>query len=400
MNLKRIELKALSILMALAMIIGMCPSLGLSVHAEGSSGTVLAASGGEQGNLGEGKTVLAFTSDIHNTSNNTAANRLDTWLDNEMSVYGHIDGMCFCGDMGGAQANESEFWSFTQSVMSVVEDNDIPGVYTTGNHEFYNGKYSTTSNTTVKDRYIVGAEGLNGSNYRIYCLGTDNWNNSSDNYTTSQVDTLNSYLESAGTDKPIIILTHFPLHRAGSSGSSGWGGYTRQTTNADLVIDALNAGAARGQTIVLLWGHNHTLSDAFYDQIYYPGYNLQYSSSSSKTIQFYYGAAGCMSDSEYGTGSAYVKGKGLIITIDEDDNDLDFHYYNASGTDVTEDSEGNPGGGDDPGSDTPSSTTYQFNEVSELTAGKDYVVAVADASGEKVIAINNNGSNNDVTGVS
>ena len=277
-------------------------------------------------------TVLAFTSDIHNTSNNTAANRLDTWLDKIAGIYGGINVMSFCGDMGGASLNESQFWTCTQSVMNVVSEEDLQAVYTTGNHEFYNGQFSNTS-SNLKPQFKIGEEGLNGSNYRIYCLGTDNWNNSSDNYTTGQISTLSNYLNNAGNSKPIIILTHFPLHYYSSGG--GWGG-GRQTTNADQVIDVLNnAATANQQKIVLLWGHNHTVSDTHYDQIYAPGDSIEYSSGNSKELNFYYGAAGCMSDTEYGNGSAYVKGKGLVIQINSK-NQLSFTYYDANGNNVTE----------------------------------------------------------------
>ena len=272
------------------------------------------------------KTVLTFTSDIHNASNNTAANRLNTWLGNVISEYGGIDVMSFCGDMGSASSNESQFWTYTQAVVDVVNGKSIPGVYTTGNHEFYNGQYSSTSNS-VKGIYKVGVEGLSGTNYHIYCLGTDNWNNNKDNYTTGQITALTNYLNSVTDGRPIIVLTHFPLHRYSS----------RQSENADKVIDALNNAANAGKKIVLLWGHNHTMSDTNYDEIFEPGRTITYDSSgNSKTISFFYAAAGCMSDTEYsGSGSAYVKGKGLVITIDNS-NKLSFTYYNANGEDVTE----------------------------------------------------------------
>jgi len=276
-------------------------------------------------------TVLAFTSDIHNSSDNTAANRLKTWISKiqGMSQYGGIDVYGFCGDMGAAQANESQFWTYTRAVMDVIDSNSIDGVYTTGNHEFYNGQFSSTSNS-IRGEYIIGEQAREGSNYRIYCLGTDNWTGNRDNYTAGQISLLQNYLSSVDASKPIIILTHFPLHRFSS----------RSTTNADQVIDVLNAAAESGKTIVLLWGHNHTVSDTFYDEIYEPGRTIPYNSSgSTKTIQFYYGAAGCMSDSEYsgsGGGSAFVKGKGLVIQISS--SRMSLAYYDANGNNVTENS--------------------------------------------------------------
>ena len=284
------------------------------------------------------KTVLAFSSDVHNTEDNTAANRLDTWIDKVEKKCGDIDVMSFCGDMGSARAQEPEFWAYTQSVMKVVEDESINEVYTTGNHEFWNGSFADTLNS-VKGKYIVGGEGTTGRNFIIYCLGTDNWeergdsSRPKDSYTESQIEALTHFLDTTGNDKPIIILTHFPLH-ASASGNGG-GGMARQTINADRVIDVLNEAADSGKKIVLLWGHNHTVKDTYYDQIYAPGDSIEYKSGSSAELNFYYGAAGCMSDSEYGSGSAFVKGKGLVITIN-DDKKLTFTYYDANANNVTE----------------------------------------------------------------
>ena len=269
-------------------------------------------------------TVLTFTSDIHNQSNNTAANRLDGWLDFVKETYGGVDVMSFCGDMGSASGSGDSWWSYVTSVKAVVDEQNIPGVYTTGNHEFYNGSFSSTTNA-MKSNYKVGAEGISGDNFRIYCLGTDNWNNNQDNYTTGQVSTLTNYLNSVDDSKPIIVLTHFPLHHYSS----------RTTTNADLVINALNTAANSGKKIVLLWGHNHTMLDTNYDEIFEPGSVVEYASGKTATFNFYYAAAGCMSDSEYGNGSAYVKGKGLVITINNK-NQLSFTYYDANRNNVTE----------------------------------------------------------------
>ena len=279
------------------------------------------------------KTVLAFSSDVHNNEDNTAANRLDAWIDKVEKKCGAIDVMSFCGDMGSARAQESEFWNYTKSVMDVVEEESIREVYTTGNHEFYNGKYNETNNP-VRGKYKVGTIGAEGSNYIIYCLGTDNWNDRKDNYPEEQITDLITDLNNMPNNKPIIILTHFPLHTTASG--NGGGGMARQTINADRVIDVLNEAAAdSGKKIVLLWGHNHTVKDTYYDQIYVPGDSIEYKSGSSAKLNFYYGAAGCMSDSEYGSGSAFVKGKGLVITINEDKK-LTFTYYDANANNVTE----------------------------------------------------------------
>ena len=276
----------------------------------------------------EDVTVLAFTSDVHNAANNISANRQNVWIDSMLEKYGRIDAMGFCGDMGTYDVSESQFWAFSQTAMDVVDQKGIKDVYTTGNHEFKNGNFSGTTNDIVNN-YIIDGEGLVGDNYVIYCLGTDNFDNDIDNYTTEQVEKLRDYLAQADTDKPIIILTHFPLHVFRASWT------TRSSLNADLIIDVLNEASDAGKKIVLLWGHNHTLSDTNYDEIYMPGRSIECQVGLTKEIHFYYGAAGCMSDSEYGSGSAYVKGKGLVMTIDDEDQ-LDFTYYDANSNDVTE----------------------------------------------------------------
>ena len=274
-------------------------------------------------------TVLAFTSDVHNggssASGNAAANRMDTWIDHVLTEYGHIDVMGFCGDMASARANGDSYWTFAQAAMDVADAKITNNIHTTGNHEFMNGSFGSTSNATA-NRFVVGEQGAVGTNYYIYCMGTTNWDNYRDNYTTAQITALNEYLGSVGSDKPIIILAHFPLHYYSS----------RTTTLADSVIESLNAAAGSGKKIVFLWGHNHSVSDANYDQIFAPGDTIvSKSGGTSQTIQFFYAAAGCMSDIENGTGSRDVVGKGLVMTIDSANN-LSFTYYDENGTNVTE----------------------------------------------------------------
>ncbi|MGI6221746.1 MAG: cell wall-binding repeat-containing protein [Coriobacteriales bacterium] len=274
-------------------------------------------------------TVLAFTSDVHNGSDNATATRLDAWIDSVVEEYGHIDVMGFCGDMASVEnTSESQFWTYAQAVMDVVAGKGVDAVYTTGNHEFYPGGFAMTTNP-VSDAYTIDAEGRVGENYLIYCLGTEDWQNMQSYYTPGQVAKLRAYLERAGTDGPIIVMTHYPLHYLRITDKS-----SRTTYNADLVIDALNEAVSDGKKIVFLWGHNHSQGDPRYDQVFCPGDSLEYRRGRSKDIDFYYAAAGCMCDAEF-AGEGSVLGKGLVITIDADDN-LAFAYRDASGANVTE----------------------------------------------------------------
>ena len=125
----------------------------------------------------EADVYLAFTADVHNQSNNVAANRLNTWINNVTAKTGEsIDVMSFCGDNGSASAGESDFWNFTQSVMNVVNNNGHvnDSVFTTGNHEFYNGRYGSTSNATAQKIMRIG-EVKKSNNYIIYAFGPKDW---------------------------------------------------------------------------------------------------------------------------------------------------------------------------------------------------------------------------------
>ncbi len=279
--------------------------------------------------------VLAFTSDVHNKVNNIAADRLSSWINMVAGKYGRIDYMGFCGDMAAASAAEDDYWDYTQEVIDTVDEKGIRACYTTGNHEFKPGNYVLTSNP-AKDHFTVNGKGGEGQDFFIYCLGTQNLDYGTNYYESDQAADLLNDLKYIGNDRVIIVLTHYPLHSYSSPSK------TRRVKNADLVIDALNEVVSNGtadpsddRTVVLLWGHNHTLSDPHYDNVYTPGNSLIFSTSeNSKEILFYYASAGCMSDSEYSSGSANINGKGLVITIK--DNQPDFAYYDASGNNVTE----------------------------------------------------------------
>ncbi len=285
-----------------------------------------------------GTTVLAFTSDVHNgtrsgNETNVSANRMDRWLSNVDPDH-NISVMGFCGDMASAQSDSSSFWTYTKTVMDLVDSHGFDGVYAVGNHEYGNGSFATTSNSPeVRSKYRLNQEGraVSGENYVIYCLGTNSSHGSSWAYDDSQITALSDYMNSVSNDKVIIILTHFPLHDYGM----------HRTGNTQPLLNAINTAAAGAdgfygnaddKKIVYLWGHNHSEGDNNYDQVWLPGDTLPNANSSKSN--FYYAAAGSMADSEYGQ-SAKVLGKGLILTISED-NLLSFTYYDANGNNVTE----------------------------------------------------------------
>ena len=294
-----------------------------------------------------GDTILAFSSDVHNCPGNESARRLGAWIDTIKGKYGRIEAMGFCGDMANSAAGSTaEYWTLTKTVMDTVRNKGLEGIYTTGNHEFYpgdiqydNGVLTSATNQTLADRFKVCTSGKEGNNYRIFCLGSAAY---TQEYRLDDMGYFENYMmDEVGKNKPTIVVTHYPLHWCISNK-----GKIRTTANADLMIDLLNEAATNGtpddpsddRKIIFLWGHNHSEHDPYYDQIFIPGEDIRYEQNNYKKIKFYYCAAGCMCDAEYGgpdCGSASVKGKGLVLQIRADDG-LGFAYYNADGKDVTE----------------------------------------------------------------
>ena len=329
----------LALLLTLIMVFALVPQAAFAADDTGSEAPAAAEPAetkAAEGAKAEGNTYLAFTSDIHNghTGANVSNNRLTTWLSIVMPKYqNNIKVMGFCGDMGGGDTSASTFWTYTQNVMDNVSEHGMDGVYAVGNHEYMNGQMASTSNSPeVRNKYVLNAVGRAESdeNYVIYCIGTNSTHGSSWAYDDSQVTEMTTYLNSVSNDKVIIILTHFPLHNYGM----------HTTSNSAAVLNAVNAaaagadgtyGTADDKKIVFLWGHNHSEGDSHYDHIWIPGDTLP--NDSSTKSNFYYAAAGCMADSEYGS-SASVKGKGLVLTISSD-NLLAFKYYDLSGNELS-----------------------------------------------------------------
>ncbi len=332
----------LALLLTLVMVLAIVPQAAFA--ANGSEATASKAEPTAEikadGTKAAGDvTYLAFTSDIHNGAggieSNISNNRLTTWLSKVMQKYNNeIQLMGFCGDMAGANTNTSTFWTCTQVVMDNISNHGMTGVYAVGNHEYGNGSFATTSNSPeVRAKYKLNAEARaeDDENYVIYCLGTNSSHGSDWAYDDSQITSLTNYMNSVSNDKVIIILTHFPLHDYGM----------HRTGNTVPVLNAINAaavgadgtyGTSDDKKIVFLWGHNHSEGDSNYDQVWKPGEKIN--DSAKSTVYFYYAAAGCMADSEYGQ-SSMVKGKGLVLEIDVNKK-LSFTYYDAEGNNVTE----------------------------------------------------------------
>jgi hypothetical protein len=253
-------------------------------------------------------TNLAFTSDFHYDTS-YKQNNLDLWLTNMKNVVTSVDYMGFCGDNGSAYAKTPAiYWGDVQAAMDTADKYVASGfiakgsIFAFGNHEWYpsaGGDYANnkTNPTAMKLVPPIG-EVVKTDSYIIYSFAATS---GTANYPSSDIATLKAYLDKAPTNIPIILMTHFPLHSF-----SG-----RTTANAVAVVDALN----NYPNVIVLWGHNHTVSDPSYDKVFTAGDTITVAAGTNKKINFTYAAAGCMSDSEYGAGSHFVVGKGLLLSV-------------------------------------------------------------------------------------
>jgi hypothetical protein len=283
------------------------------------------------GTAAEGDTIyLAFTSDVHY---DTAyeQNHLDVWLTNIQKVVDGIDYMGFCGDVGSAYAATTDkYWEFVQAAIDTankyVESGFIKNrnIFVDGNHEWYpsagGDKTNNPDHPTVKQFEPIG-ESVRTDDYIIYSFGAASTAaNHAQEFLDEDIETLKAYLETAPTDIPIIILTHFPIHCFSS----------RYSNNADKMIDLLN----NSHNVIFLWGHNHNVNDTYYDRVHVAGDELEITDNVFRNIAFTYLAAGCMSDAEYSTGSAFVEGKGLLMAING--SEVSFAYYDHEGNALAE----------------------------------------------------------------
>lgn len=288
--------RLLSLLLVLALLASLLPSV---------TATAFAA------NAQTGQSVVTFTSDVHHTSTSdtTAANRLKLWLEAVADQYGTVDVLGVCGDLGVYSVYNDTYWSYAQRVMDNVAALGIEGIYTTGNHEHENGNYSTTTNATAKE-YIRLGVGKSAENYEIYCMGAAS---KTMEFPESDIEALSDYLESVGTEKPVFILSHYPLHLFSYTESGRT--KTRDAGNREKVIELLNGYP----NAYFIWGHNHSHGDPNYDMI-------ETEKIGDTEINFVYAAAGAMTDRAENTYAGDVTGKGLVALISPDGKTVSLRY--------------------------------------------------------------------------
>lgn len=290
--------KLLAILALLALILG----IFLTASVPGSAGMAETED-----------TILVFTSDVHHASANDdgSANRLKKFLNHVTENYGTVDALGVSGDLGISGVSETKFWNYVKKVITNVSSLGIDGIYTTGNHEQNEGKFSTTTNAIAKN-YIRLGVGKSAANYEIYCFGAAS---TTQEFTESDISALAAYLKTVGTSKPVFILSHYPLHSL--TYTEGGSQKTRDPGNRQKVIELLNDYP----NVYFLWGHNHSKNDPYYDQVR--------TQLDDKDIGFVYAAAGSMTEPTENTYSGNIAGKCMVVQISEDGKKVNLRYLNT-----------------------------------------------------------------------
>ena len=256
---------------------------------------------------------LGFTSDIHDS-----VSELDSWQKNvNAAIEPDLEYMLFCGDYS-YQLLSGYISSFNDIVSVTTANIKNGGIYTSGNHDYSN------AGTTLCDRprsefsstpgFVRIGEALRTDTYIVYCFGAA-WGDLFGSFTDNDIAALRAYLETAPDDRPIFILSHFPLHYLSS----------RTIINADKVISILN----NYPNTVFVWGHNHSQSaENNYGKILVSGDKLRYSLTRSSDINFTYVCAGAMIS---GQQEPY---DGLVAKINN--GMVTFTYYDDTGKAVSE----------------------------------------------------------------
>ena len=253
---------------------------------------------------------LGITSDVHGSIDD----QLKNWLTAVQSDYDpDLEHVVYCGDYSYEMSSLSAYLADFNAIVEMTNDlvGDGLGIYTSGNHEYYiNGEIPLNSGFTDTPGFVRIGEAVEEDNYIVYCLGAAGWFNAVGEYPEADIQTLETYLDSAPTDIPIFIAAHYPLHYNSN----------RTITNADKVIEVLN----EHPNTIFLWGHNHSQSDSHYGQIVKPGGSITYASGKTAEINFTYACAGGMHQ------DSQTQYSGLVATISATGDEVTFQYYRAS----------------------------------------------------------------------
>ncbi len=235
---------------------------------------------------------------------------------------GGVGLMCFGGDF----ANEYTLYDDNMSIVKAALQTS-PGTvatYTKGNHE---GSVTDEEFLAKTGMSRIGETAVNADGYyHFFNFGALN---KTQQFTNDDIAQLKAYLERedvSGDGKPIIIVSHYPLHYYNDR---------RSSKQADQVLDILN----NYPQAIFLWGHNHTEQDPNYGMIRVPGDIIQTGASvdTTKEIKFTYACLGALRD-------GINEANGLLMKVN-DDGTTTFRYIglhaSPSSTESWTDAQGN-----------------------------------------------------------
>lgn len=319
--MKQIKTRLLSLALVLGILCSLCPSV-LALHqgdahwwTDVGSDQSYKLDVDENGQVHSDGAYVLFTSDVHRYAY-LAKDLLETANAAIAGEGGKVGLMSFGGDF----ANEYVLYEDNMRILKAALG-DTPATYTKGNHE---GNMSDTEFESFTGMSRIGETAVNDSGlYHFFNFGAES---NSQAFSDADIAKLTEKLASWKEDgKPIIIVSHFPLHYYNDR---------RSTKQADKVVSLLNEYP---QTI-FLWGHNHTEQDPNYGMIRTPGDLIQTGADAgtSQEINFTYACLGALRD---GTNGA----NGLLARFN-DDGTTTFRYLQlnaAAGDETWTDAQGN-----------------------------------------------------------
>ena len=212
--------------------------------------------------LPEGAEYIAFAGDVH-----AEVPGFEGWLLDIKAAYGdQFTLLNYSGDICDKNWDEAVYTQFMD-----ILNAEMPGAYnlTPGNQEWKSGAPGPNWDELGEDFTRIG-ETANTDTYIIYNLGAAQ---ESMSFPQADIDALAAYLAAAPANKPIFVLSHFPLHLSMATATHSIpGGDHRSTDNSGALIEVLN----QYPNVIFIWGHNHTFQDPRYGVIATAGSKFTY----------------------------------------------------------------------------------------------------------------------------
>ena len=335
--------RILSLVLCLAMLIGVMPMFALGAKA---AGTLIDAA--------------IFCSDVHGSSSSVSS--AFSGIKNADADF-NPSTATFVGD---TQMAASSVTSAAQSVYS-----DVACYYAYGNHDS-EGDYGISDVTGL-------LYGDSTTNYYIYAI-------SQTSMASSNPDTTGFTSTVAGLDKtkPLFIASHLPLHdrRGDSNGAAAW-------------YEAISA-AAESMDIVFFWAHNHTGENDVDRAAFYVAkdgdetFTLE-NTSTVVTPNFTYMNAGFV-------GKSSSRG-GVVTTVKIYDDAMVFQDYTSSGAftgeyshnvEVVREFAGTTDSGDGDGGSTDTTDPTEGEDEETTTTKEVYVLVNALTNNGEYLIVNTN----------